>query len=490
MKETYANPESELVIGLVGPVGVDFTTLIPAITDRLGLFGYRSQVIRISEIISDLRQHGHIEAVLQEKPEHSRIRTYMDAGNRARDELRPDILALGVCHRIHQGRPKGSHPRPKTAYILRSLKNPAEVSALRNTYGPGFFLISLFATEADRLRFLTEQKGIPKEDARDLIDRDAGEEDSNGQQTRDTFHLADAFAATREDVLRTLDLLFGAPFHTPTPQEHGMFLAYAASARSGDLSRQVGAVVTSATHEILAAGCNDVPTAGGGLYWPGPNDQRDHRLGHDSNTVTRNEIIVDLVDRLRQEVDREDADFDERLAWGLTRFAGNRILDLTEYGRAVHAEMEALLSCARTGANCRGGTLYTTTYPCHNCARHIVAAGVSKVVYVEPYPKSLAAELHADSIEFEARGNGEDDEVKTAFVPFIGVGPRRYFDLFSMNLSSGYQMIRKKPDGSKVDWKPESATLRTSMRTISYLERERAAAGTFFDAEGERDVRT
>ena len=34
---------------------------------------------------------------------------------------------------------------------------------------------------------------------------------------------------------------------------------------------------------MVATGCNDVPAPGGGLYWPGPADYRDHALGHDAN---------------------------------------------------------------------------------------------------------------------------------------------------------------------------------------------------------------
>jgi len=63
--------------------------------------------------------------------------------------------------------------------------------------------------------------------------------------------------------------------------------------------------------------------------------------------------------------------------------------------------MEALLSCARSGARVRGGTLYTTTFPCHNCAKHLVGAGIARVIFVEPYPKSKAVELHADALTFE-----------------------------------------------------------------------------------------
>src|SRR5690348_9204044 len=113
-------------------------------------------------------------------------------------------------------------------------------------------------------------------------------------------------------------------------------------------------------------------------------------------------------------------------------------MEITEFGRAVHAEMEAILACARTGRSTRGSTMYTTTFPCHNCCRHIIAAGITRVVYVEPYPKSKASSLHDDAISVDEIG-----ETRVPFVPFIGIGPRRYFDLFSMKLSTGYPIERK-----------------------------------------------
>jgi deoxycytidylate deaminase len=57
-----------------------------------------------------------------------------------------------------------------------------------------------------------------------------------------------------------------------------------------------------------------------------------------------------------------------------------RIKDLIEYSRSVHAEMDAIVSLARIGGTgLQDATLYTTTFPCHNCARHIVASGIMKV---------------------------------------------------------------------------------------------------------------
>ena len=101
--------------------------------------------------------------------------------------------------------------------------------------------------------------------------------------------------------------------------------------------------------------------------------------------------------------------------------------DLTEFGRAMHAEMNVLLDAALRGVPVKGATLYTTTFPCHNCARHIIGAGIARVVFIEPYKKSRAEQLHADAATI-ARSDGNGDKV--SFDPFVGVAPRRYLEMF------------------------------------------------------------
>lgn len=152
------------------------------------------------------------------------------------------------------------------------------------------------------------------------------------------------------------------------------------------------------------------------------------------------------------------------------------LVDITEYGRAVHAEMDALLSCARGGRSTRGTTLYTTTFPCHNCCRHILASGVKKVVYIEPYPQSKASDLHDDAITIDQPEDDQPEEVsrKVPFVPFIGVGPRRYFDLFPLRLSTGYELTRKAA-GELATWNRSKASIRLQMQPTTSLDREQLA---------------
>jgi deoxycytidylate deaminase len=254
------------------------------------------------------------------------------------------------------------------------------------------------------------------------------------------------------EIRRFVQILFRHPSHTPRRHEMGMFQARAVALRSADLSRQVGAVVCSRDGEVLALGCNEVPKAGGGAYWTGDvPDQRDYAVGYDSSVRVKEDIIRELFQRLKESKwlkankSKESIDVLMRMALyeGQAPFLqGAQITHLLEFGRIVHAEMAAVTDARRLGTCLRGATLYCTTFPCHMCARHIVASGIEKVVYIEPYPKSMAAKLYPDSISVDSRVIGDG---VVEFAPFTGVAPRRYADLFTMPK-------RKDEKGLAVSW--------------------------------------
>jgi hypothetical protein len=97
---------------------------------------------------------------------------------------------------------------------------------------------------------------------------------------------------------------------------------------------------------------------------------------------------------------------------------------------------------------------------------------VKRVVYVEPYPKSLAAELHSDGISIGRQGKNPTTPPKVEFLPFAGVGPRRYMDLFSTMTSVGKTLDRKTSDGYRIEWNPDTAEPRLPLLPVSYLELE------------------
>lgn len=477
-------PQSELVFGVVAPVGVP-DLLQDILRDALKLYGYGSEVIKLSSLLDEIPPPALKTKIVRE-PEYDRIDTMMDAGNEVRERAKNGAaLALYAVSKIYEQRGKGSKeerlPSAARAHLLFTLKHPEEVHLLRRIYGPGFFLIGVHSPEKERRAHLTNRKGMTDEQAALLIKRDESDERDYGQRVRDTFFLADVFVRTGDsmerDVSRFIDLVFGSPIEYPKPDEHAMFLAYAASLRSGDLSRQVGAVVVNEAGDVVATGCNDVPRFGGGQYpSQSGDDQRDYVIGYDSNAKEIAEIARDTVNRVMKASVLSDADDIYR------SLRGGRLYDLTEFGRIVHAEMEALTSCARSAVSPRGGTLFTTTFPCHNCAKHIIAAGVVRVVYVEPYPKSQAFKLHRDAIKLDAEteepgSHGPRQPPMVHFRPFVGIGARRFFDLFSMNLSSGVPVRRKESTSGDVrKWvRQKGMSPRVPMWPATYIEREELA---------------
>ena len=71
--------------------------------------------------------------------------------------------------------------------------------------------------------------------------------------------------------------------------------------------------------------------------------------------------------------------------------------------RTVHAEMNALLQCARHGRATDGATIYVTHYPCLNCMKSILQAGIKRIVYLNDYRNNpisakLASEAGVDII--------------------------------------------------------------------------------------------
>jgi deoxycytidylate deaminase len=117
--------------------------------------------------------------------------------------------------------------------------------------------------------------------------------------------------------------------------------------------------------------------------------------------------------------------------------------------------MNALLDAARRGVSVQDTTLYTTTFPCHNCARHIIGAGVERVVFIEPYIKSRAGELHEDALEIERSGAKGS---KLSFEPFVGVAPRRYLEFFDASMRERLgRAPRQDEHGKKVKFDKKSA---------------------------------
>jgi len=466
----------ELIFALVGAAGIDLDNLSAELALHLKIYGYDVVEIRLSSLLPTftgwMSQTGATEA--------DRITHLQNIGNSFRSRLADGAaLARAGIASIRAERTKRSGSPDQAAgalaYIVRQLKHPAEVDLLREVYGPSFLLVAGHAPQEMRVETLTRRLArgesqrleFFKSKAQDIILADDKQDDDYGQNTRDAYPKADFFLNCgipygEQEIGRFVELLFGHPFRTPSPEEYAMYQASTVSLRSSDDNRQVGAAIVSLTRDesgeitnadVMALGMNEVPRAGGGFYWdkdsPDRRDQALLRVGNedraeDIKISALTELIERLVQRgwfLKEIADQRAGDLARQLLPNLRR---TQFMDI--------GEMAALIDAARRGVAVDNHSMYVTTFPCHNCAKHIIAAGIRRVVYMEPYPKSRADRLYGEELELKS-GTGMEEEGKVVFCAFSGVAPRQYRQLFALSERAAGRGKRLK------QWEAERQTL-------------------------------
>jgi cytidine deaminase len=500
------NPKPELIIALAGPVGTDLAAVVETVSEILRAYRYTSIPIKVSDLIS-VFCNAEVRKLIKTAKADKRIDYLMDAGDALRASVKSgSALVPLICSQIRSLRreylEKFGYLEDKEklelynhCFIINSLKHPSEVEALRGIYKEKIIVISAFSGLDKRIENLcsliaksegSTQNSDFSDRASSLINKDSKRPGSDiGQNLSNTFHLADFFVRVGPDLHKKLDTflksVFSYPYITPFRDEFFMYEASANALRSADLSRQVGAVITNPNHDIVARGCNEVPTAGGGAYWPDrPEniDNRDFRKGRDFNAIKKDQVLMEFLTFLRKNdlLNGDDnetnvSDIVRELVFGRfkNQFKNLRVSNLIEFGGVVHAEMFALSEAARRGLSVQRGSLYCTTFPCHMCARHIIAAGIERVIYIEPYPKSMTQELFPDVVavdeDVSIKERNKIDIEKVYFDPFEGVAPRIYSRIYTAP-------IRKNKDGYTLNWDKSSAQPKVCGLSQSHLDLE------------------
>jgi deoxycytidylate deaminase len=238
--------------------------------------------------------------------------------------------------------------------------------------------------------------------------------------------------------------------------------AYCESLKSSCLKRKVGAIISTNESEIIASGYNLAPRA------KEKGAERDFSRGpwheqesckEDWGMCYRDKEKINLLKKIERcpHCGRElikaincpkcsrtieindlypkcpqchlDLDIDN---YFICKDCGKKIVKefigkLMEKCRALHAEEIAIIQLSKLGSGIPlkdiKATLYTTTYPCFQCANKIVQSIIKKVVYVEPYPQKESEELFT---KFEKEG-------KINLEKFEGVKARALFRIFDRN---------------------------------------------------------
>jgi deoxycytidylate deaminase len=452
----------EIFLGFVAPVGVNLRPSLKHFRASFERFGYNVIPIKVTDVFQALTDQVPPTDGLVSSPPHLRLERFIRYGNQLRQYFEDDqiLAALTIMRvveeRVRRGAGEGASPK-KNVFLLYQFKRREEVDLLRSIYGRLFFQISVYSRTGARVDYLAgefaraESLGTNdsfRSKAEAIIQVDQNEAgNTHGQRVSSIFHNGDLILNSdnsdgelEDQVTRFTDLLFGSNKVSPTRAEYGMFVAKSAALRTLDLSRQVGAAVFSPDGEVVSMGSNEVPKARGGTYWcddPKKFDDRDYVREHDSNDRRKREILFELLKGLG---------IDAELAMQNSAITNSQFMDALEYGRIIHAEMSAICDAARLGRALAGTTLFTTTFPCHMCAKHIVAAGIAKVVFLEPYPKSLTATLHGDSVQIELADRGRHQPYPfVEFTHFHGISHRRYRELFERGK-------RKDDEGKFLEW--------------------------------------
>lgn len=494
----------ELVLGFVAPTGIRSVDVKAAVTDRLKAYGYRVQDVHLSRRLEEL------SGTAGQRHPKVRVKALQEAGDLMRTfSESSDAMAYIAIREIAGARTVKNEPLdkakdepiPQLAYVVWSLKHRDEVQLLRQMYRSRFFLFSVYSPRERRqeamARLIADNSGTTRSykefmgDAAELIERDEREvldEGDYGQDVRDAYPLADFFidGSSRHrlgvSIGRALDIVFGDPFATPTIDEFAMYVAHAAGLRSAELGRQVGASIATDNGDVVATGTNEVPAFGGGHYWSNPlepmsaEDNREYLRDSDTSDRTKRLLAREIFDALKLAgaIDSGNNLTDESIYQSL-ELTGLR--ELTEFGRAVHGEMSVLMDAARRGVSVKGLTLYVTTFPCHQCSRHVVAAGIRRLVYIYPYPKSRTDELHGDVIQTSELA--KLDTRRVHYESFLGVAPRAYPSAFTMYQRKNDRTGQVLPafDPNRIPRLPDEGP-NGLWDVLAYIDREKKANAT------------
>ncbi|WP_447985234.1 deaminase [Nitrospira sp. Nam74] len=372
-----------LILGITGSFGGGCTTLAKA----LAAPGYKR--VSLSEPIklewSEREKRKKAEAIRKE-PQKKELQ---DIGNELRESKGAHILAETS---VQQADTLGDG----SLVVFDGIRNAEEVDFLRHTF-PNFYLITVWCPQHIRWdRVKNEYKDNHKEFLED-DKRDHNEETTHGQQVQlcvdkadivirnDDSHHPEAAAvqALKNKVAEYLSLLKGETVRAPHHDEVAMATAFTHSLRSQCLKRTVGAVITDRKGRVIATGYNENPEP----LTPCPKlfnyCYKDARLREQIESMVAKRPACPLCGEHIEDFKSLGENFScKKCRKSLAlAYAPDRGMSRCT---AIHAENMAIMNAGKESL--RDAILYTTTFPCSQCARQITYAGINEVVYIEPYP--------------------------------------------------------------------------------------------------------
>ena len=278
--------------------------------------------------------------------EHSREHL-QQVGNQLREEHGAGVLGKKIRETVEQ--------EMERRWVIDGIRNPGEWEELKHL--PDFEMIGVTASPDTIIERITRRnrEGTPlsREEVLAKLNKERGiGEPPEGQQVQRCLDQAD-FLIVNEGTLEDLDAKLThferleSGEDRPTFHEVFMEIAYTWAKRATCLRRRVGAVIAKDKQQ-LTAGYNGAPRG----------------VPH----------CAEMGGCLRAKL-------------GIP--SGQR----AEICRGTHAEQNAITQAAKFGISIEGSTLYCNTFPCVICAKMILNAGITTVVYDSDYDDPLSKEI-------------------------------------------------------------------------------------------------
>lgn len=125
----------------------------------------------------------------------------------------------------------------------------------------------------------------------------------------------------------------------PSWDEYFLAICYVVATRSHDNDTQVGCVVANPKRRIVSTGYNGLPAGVDDSFWA-------------KDRTTKVSLPGVFSEEISYEADK--------------------------YDTVTHAEANAIVSASEALHGC---TLYSTLFPCNECAKLVITAGIKRIVY-------------------------------------------------------------------------------------------------------------
>lgn len=340
-----------------------------------------------------------------------------DRGNRLRQIEGLDYLAREACDRVD------NLTSPVDRCVFDGIRNHAEANYLRARF-QRFFLVAVqcpYDQRWQRLKAQYEGQDLSEKDFRDQF-----EDSRYGQQVQRCVDDADvvldnaeyrsshaaAVRSLKQKISRYVDLMAGEAGEDvsfPSREEIIMTMAYAQAQGSCCLKRHVGAVIATESGNVIAGGFNE------NVEPMKPCYQEFQSCRKDSMMVGQ---LENLTERYCPDCGKKIQEPEPPYRCGSCGISLKTVYFQDRGMRwctAMHAEVRALRNAS--GRQLDGAVLYSTTFPCYDCAKEMVQSGIKTLVYVEPYPDQDSV-WYFKEYDFQVR-------------PFEGVKARAFHRLYA-----------------------------------------------------------